>query len=37
LNLDLEEAFKKKMDKCYGRDKDRYKIKEDEVSEDNLE
>lgn len=25
LKLDLEEAFERKMDKCYGRDKDRYK------------
>ena len=24
LNLDLDESFKRVMDKCYGRDKDRY-------------
>jgi len=23
--IDLDEAWKRKMDKCYGRDKDRYK------------
>jgi len=27
-NLDLDEAWKKKMDKCYGRDKDRWEKKE---------
>tara|TARA_Y100000310_G_scaffold331607_1_gene405460 strand:+ start:2452 stop:2766 length:315 start_codon:yes stop_codon:yes gene_type:complete len=24
-DVDLDEAWKRKMDKCYGRDKDRYK------------
>ena len=27
LNIDLDEAFKKTMNKCYGRDKDRYERK----------
>lgn len=27
LNIDLDKAFKTTMDKCYGRDKDRYKEK----------
>jgi len=27
LNIDLDKAFKKTMDKCYGRDKDRYERK----------
>jgi len=27
LNLDLDEAFAKVIDKCYGRDKDRYEKK----------
>ena len=27
LNIDLDKAFKKTMDKCYGRDKDRYEKK----------
>jgi NTP pyrophosphatase (non-canonical NTP hydrolase) len=26
-NIDLDEAFKNVMDKCYGRDKDRYEKK----------
>lgn len=27
LNIDLDKAFKKTMNKCYGRDKDRYERK----------
>ncbi|HNV96939.1 MAG TPA: nucleotide pyrophosphohydrolase [bacterium] len=27
LNIDLDEAFSRVMDKCYGRDKDRYEKK----------
>ena len=27
LDIDLDKAFKKTMDKCYGRDKDRYERK----------
>ncbi len=27
LNIDLDEHFKRVMDKCYGRDKDRYERK----------
>ncbi len=27
-NIDLDEAWKKKMDKCYGRDKNRWERKE---------
>lgn len=27
LNIDLEESFKKAMDKCYGRDNERYEKK----------
>ena len=26
-NINLDEAWKKKMDKCYGRDKDRWEKK----------
>ena len=31
LNIDLEEAFKIVMDKCYGRDKNRYERKDSKV------
>ncbi len=31
LNLDLDEGFKNAMDKCYGRDKDRFEKKEKEL------
>jgi NTP pyrophosphatase (non-canonical NTP hydrolase) len=27
LNIDLDEGFKRAMDKCYGRDKDRFEKK----------
>ena len=32
LNLDLDESFAKVMDKCYGRDKDRFEKKDSKQS-----